>query len=130
MQGSCLCGKVRFELASQPRSIVACHCMQCRKTSGHYVAATQIARDSLKLKGSENITWFRSSEDAMRGFCTFCGSQLFWKREDSTTVSVMAGSLDGPTGLNMDRQIHTSSKGDYYSLPDCEEVAQSSLRKS
>ena len=129
MKGSCLCGKVRYELTSQPRSVVACHCTQCRKTSGHYVAATQIDRDSLELQGSENITWFRSSEEAVRGFCSFCGSQLFWMIENSTTISIMAGSLDRPTGLVMDRQIHSSSKGDYYSLPNCQKVTQSSLRK-
>ena len=38
--GSCECGAVVFELSGKLRDVVACHCGQCRKTSGHYWAAT------------------------------------------------------------------------------------------
>ncbi|WP_442475962.1 GFA family protein [Roseovarius litorisediminis] len=41
MRGSCQCGAVRYEVAGPLRQVVGCHCSQCRKTSGHYVAATQ-----------------------------------------------------------------------------------------
>ena len=40
----------------------------------------------------------------------------------------MAGTLDGPTRLQMDRQICVDSKGDYYCLPEIEIVDQSSLK--
>ncbi|MGB3280519.1 MAG: GFA family protein [Pseudorhodobacter sp.] len=127
MKGSCLCGKVRYRITGQARSIVACHCTQCRKTSGHHVAATQVKRESLEITGSENLNWYRSSETAKRAFCNTCGSQLFWTRCDSADISIMAGTLDNPTGLRMDRQICTESKGDYYPLPNVTIVDQSTL---
>lgn len=127
MHGSCLCGAVTYEVQGQPRSVVACHCTQCRKTSGHYVAATQVASDALAIKGRENLTWFKSSANAQRGFCKTCGSQLFWTANDSGKTSIMAGTLDGDTGLQMDRQLYPASKGDYYDLPHCPSVDQSSL---
>lgn len=127
MHGSCLCGKVSYRISGQARSIVACHCTQCRKTSGHYVAATQVKKDHLKMTGSENLKWYRSSASAKRAFCSNCGSQLFWAQLVSPDISVMAGTLDGLTGLVMDRQICIESKGDYYALPNVANVDQSTL---
>ncbi len=47
--GGCLCGAVRYELQGRLRAVVACHCGQCRRTSGHYVAATAVRHDRLRL---------------------------------------------------------------------------------
>lgn len=127
MQGSCLCGAVNYKISGKVRSVVACHCTQCRKTSGHYVAATQVQKSSLEIQGKDKISWYQSSETAKRAFCATCGSQLFWTELESEDISIMAGSLDGETGLKMDRQICTDAKGDYYAVPDIEIVDQSTL---
>jgi hypothetical protein len=91
------------------------------------VAATQVPKEHLRIEGLSGITWYQSSETARRGFCSTCGSQLFWTEIGSENVSVMAGSLDGTTGLIMDRQLYPETKGDYYPLPDVKTVDQSSL---
>lgn len=127
MQGSCLCGAVNYQVSGRMRSVVACHCTQCRKASGHYVAATQVRKESLQIQGEDNLSWYQSSATAKRAFCKTCGSQLFWTELSSDDVSIMAGTLDGATGLTMDRQIFGDAKGDYYALPDVEAVDQSSL---
>lgn len=118
MNGSCLCGAVTFTLSGQPRDVVACHCIRCRKTSGHFVAATAVPEEALKVTCKAALTWYRSSDQARRAFCSVCGSQLFWKPDGSDHISVMAGSLDGPTGLRISKQIFCADKGDYYDLPD------------
>jgi hypothetical protein len=127
MQGSCLCGAVNYQVSGRMRSVVACHCTQCRKTSGHYVAATQVRNESLEIRGLDNLSWYQSSATAKRAFCKTCGSQLFWTELSSDDISIMAGTLDGATGLKMDRQICSDTKGDYYALPDVEAVDQSTL---
>lgn len=127
MRGSCLCGQVSYEISGQPRSVVACHCTQCRKTSGHHVAATQVSDLDLAVEGLEKITWYQSSPTAKRAFCKTCGSQLFWTELGSGKTSVMAGTLDGITGLTLDRQLFEEDKGDYYQLPDVLGVDQSTL---
>ena len=118
MRGSCLCGKVHYQFNGSSRSVVACHCGQCRKTSGHYVAATQVPTAELEIFGRASMTWYQSSASAERGFCATCGSQLFWSEPASGFTSIMAGSIDGDTHLKMDRQLFVESKGDYYALPD------------
>ncbi|MGO1081292.1 GFA family protein [Inquilinus sp. CA228] len=38
--GGCLCGAVRYRVTGPLRPVVACHCSQCRRTSGHVAAFT------------------------------------------------------------------------------------------
>ncbi|MEM6938871.1 MAG: GFA family protein [Pseudomonadota bacterium] len=117
--GSCLCGGVRFQLKGPLRNSVACHCIQCRKTSGHYVSATQVAPDQLVFLQDDTLTWYHSSAEAKRGFCKNCGASLFWTHEgDGGAISVMSGTLDGPTGIITEKHIFTAFKGDYYTLAD------------
>ncbi|PJI93064.1 hypothetical protein BC777_1932 [Yoonia maricola] len=127
MRGGCLCGAVNYQVSGQVRSVVACHCTQCRKASGHYVAATQVRLECLEIQGNDHLKWYHSSATAKRAFCKICGSQLFWAELESADISIMAGSLDNPTGLQLDRQICTDTKGDYYALPHVKIVDQSSL---
>jgi hypothetical protein len=127
VRGSCLCGKISYKILANPRPVVGCHCVQCRKTSGHYVAATQIENKLLEIEGISNLTWFQSSATAKRGFCKTCGSQLFWTEVGSNKTSVMAGTIDGVTGLVMNRQLYSEVKGDYYELPSVKVVDQSTL---
>ena len=116
--GSCLCGAVRFETTGALRGVVYCHCTQCRKQSGHFYAATDVEDAELEIEGSGNITWFAASDFAKRGFCTTCGSVLFWKRNGSDSISIMAGAFDQPTGLKGETHIFVADKGDYYTLDD------------
>lgn len=118
-QGSCLCGGVTYELSGVLRPSVACHCVQCRKTSGHYVSATQVGPEQLHITKGATLTWFQSTPEAQRGFCNTCGSSLFWKhQDDSGAVSVMSGTIDGATGLETTKHIFTAFKGDYYEIAD------------
>lgn len=116
--GSCLCGGVRYQIIGPMRDVVACHCAQCRKTSGNYVTATQVPQDRLVLNNDETLTWFASSETAKRGFCHRCGGNLFWQQNDEPFISIMAGTIDGPTGLKIDRHIFKSFAGDYYDIAE------------
>lgn len=118
LTGSCLCGAVRFELTGRPRPPVACHCSQCRRTSGHYGVFTAVPLGDFRLTETAGLKWFRSSEVAERGFCGECGASLFWKPGGRGYVAVAAGSLDKPTGLALSGHIFTADKGDYYALDD------------
>lgn len=113
--GSCLCGQVTFVVKGELRPVIACHCRQCRKTSGHHVAATSARRDKVAISGE--VTWYGSSADARRGFCGICGSNLFWDGAGEN-LSIFAGTLDQPTGLRLSGHIFCADKGDYYEICD------------
>jgi hypothetical protein len=116
--GSCLCGAVRFTTRGPLRGVVYCHCSQCRRQSGHFFAATNVADDGIAVEGADNLSWYRASALARRGFCRTCGSALFWKHDDLDYVSVLAGAFDQPSGLRGGMHIFVADKGDYYSIED------------
>ncbi len=116
--GRCLCEGVRFEVRGPLRPVVYCHCTMCRRTSGHFFAATECERKDLHFISQQSLRWYQSSPTARRGFCETCGSQLFWETTGSTGVSILAGAMDLPTGLKASKHIFTADKGDYYEIND------------
>lgn len=114
-RGGCLCGAVTYRVNGPLRPVIACHCVQCRKTSGHFVAATSAAREAVTVTGE--VSWYQSSATARRGFCGTCGSSLFWDGPGAN-LSIHAGSLDAPTGLRLAGHIYCANKGDYYEIAD------------
>lgn len=117
--GGCLCGRVRYRINSPLRPVIACHCEQCRRTSGHFVAATRVSRSGFRIERDDGLRWYESSPGIHRGFCALCGSSLFWQPHDPDSIGIMAGSIDGPIGVRIVRHIHTATAGDYYTIdPD------------
>ncbi|MBL3573217.1 GFA family protein [Rhodovulum sulfidophilum] len=113
--GSCLCGRVRYRIDGPLSPVVACHCSQCRKASGHHVAATTVLRDDLLIEGEQ--CWFASSAGAQRGFCPVCGSNMFWDGGQDY-LAVFAGTLDGDPGIRMAAHVFCADKGAYYEITD------------
>ena len=120
LQGGCLCGAVRYRFTGSSKGVTVCHCAMCRRwhgAPGAYVAGGSGA--DYAIDGEAHLHWFRSSEDAERGFCTQCGSRLFWRSRDGTSsMDVTAGSVDKPTGLTTAAHIWVPDKGDYYGIED------------
>lgn len=116
--GSCLCGKVRFEARGPLRGVAYCHCSQCRRQTGHFLAATNVNDADIDIEGGDALVWYAASRFAKRGFCGSCGSVLFWKHNELDEISVMAGSFDMPTGLKAECHIFVADKGDYYEIDD------------
>lgn len=108
---------MRFAVAGPLRPVVFCHCSQCRRQTGLHYAATEAADADLTITG-ETLRWYHASPDAGRGFCSTCGSALFWKREGSASTSIMAGALDQPSGLEAARHIYVADKPDFYEICD------------
>ena len=116
MKGSCLCGAVSFEVTGPVRAASACHCAQCRRQSGHVWSSAQVDTAAIDILGP--VRWYEASATAKRGFCPSCGSFLFWKAQNEDAMSFSLGSIDGPTGLQLEKHIFSASKGDYYEISD------------
>ena len=114
--GSCLCSAVRFEIIGPLRDVVECHCAMCRKSHGHIGAYTATPKDALRIVEARGLKWYRSSENARRGFCGECGGTLFFEPLTKDYMAIAAGTLDPPTGLKTIVQIYVDSAGDYYPI--------------
>ena len=106
------------------RDIIACHCTQCRRTSGHFVAATACRRQAFALVKAETLKWYVAVPGYRRGFCGECGSSLFFEELGGERVSIAAGSLDEPQGLKIAAHIFAAEAGDYYELDGAASVSQ------
>jgi len=82
------------------------------------MAATRVPRERVHITGGDNITWYRASDRAARGFCATCGSHLFFRPAASGDLALFAGGLDDPTGLALAGHIHVAERGDYYTIAD------------
>ncbi|MCF1463376.1 GFA family protein [Agrobacterium vitis] len=117
-KGSCLCGAVRFQVNGDLPPPDACHCSKCRKHSGHYFASTDVPKDKIEIDGSETISWYQSSEKVRRGFCSVCGTSLFFDPPARDWIAVAMGAFDGPTQTQLKMHIFVADKGDYYDIAD------------
>ena len=115
--GSCMCGAVRFRLDGPLRPVIACHCTECRKASGHFWAATAVPNSSLVFDADADLVWYASSTSARRGFCGKCGSTLFYDPHGEDRIAVSAGVLDAHPALSTQSHIFVAEKGAYYDLP-------------
>ena len=117
-QGSCLCGAVRFDVSGSLPGPDACHCSKCRKHSGHVFASTDVPRSAVTVHGEDKVGWYQSSDKACRGFCSLCGSSLFWDPLFKDWIGLAMGAFDTPTQMQLAIHIFVADKGDYYEIAD------------
>lgn len=119
LTGGCLCGRVRYALAERPPGVVECHCGMCRRWHGHVGGYATVPYAAMTLtSGESDVSWYRSSDFADRGFCRHCSSSLFWRHDNRRNADIAAGTLDQPTGLKTLFHIFVEDKADYTALTD------------
>lgn len=116
--GGCLCGGVTYQIAGDLKDALACHCSQCARTSGNYAAMAACRTADLTIEDGGTLTWFRSSPEVSRGFCSRCGGNLFWRQDPGEETYVTVGTLTPPTGLRLAEHIFVASRSDFYDIAD------------
>lgn len=102
--GSCLCGGLRYEAEPPTLFFAHCHCGYCREAHGAaFVSWVGLAEERFRVvAGAELLCWYASSEQSRRGFCSRCGTTLFFASslcpgEMHVTRTSLRGELDrGP----------------------------------
>jgi hypothetical protein len=69
--GACICGGVRYEVSdrSKLRPVIACHCEQCRRFSGHFIAASGANYEHFTLLNDKTLRWYSYVSGVKQGFC-------------------------------------------------------------
>ncbi len=115
--GRCDCGGVRYRVTGPMRGVVNCHCPRCRRITGHFMAASGAADDDLVVESDATLTWYEPAPGVFYGFCSTCGSTLFWRSDANPGwTSIAAGPLDPPTGLRTTAAWWTAHASDYHVL--------------
>ncbi len=114
--GSCLCGKVKFEIDGEFENFYLCHCKRCRKDTGSAHAANLFSTTA-------SITWI-SGKDLVKAytvpnsqhkkaFCSECGSALPNLQMDGELLVVPAGCLDSYLPIVPDAHIFVTSRAEW-----------------
>ena len=119
IQGGCLCGKVRYEIASALQSADHCHCSMCRRQHGAAFAtyADFKPTDFHWVSGEECITIFEPSPDGGWCFCRECGSSLAGTL-DGDIVTIALGTVEGDPGVKPSFHIFVDSKASWDVISD------------
>lgn len=126
-KGSCLCGKVTFEIIGQFERFFLCHCEHCRKDTGSAHAANLFSTTAKLnwLSGEVDVKTFDFQNSGhVKSFCSNCGSALPNLQMNGALLVVPAGCLDNDISIipqghifysykaNWDEQLHKVSKFD------------------
>jgi hypothetical protein len=113
MSGGCLCGAVRFTATPKEHSVGICHCSICRKwTAGPFFAVE--CGGGVQFENSDNLSVYRSSEWAERGFCKACGTPLFYRLIGKDFYAFSAEAFDDRSDFKLTTQIFIDEKPAYY----------------
>jgi hypothetical protein len=115
--GGCLCGACRYEAVGEPVDVRVCHCRKCQKATGApFYARVRMPGAAVTIAGP--VGWYPSSDAVLRGFCPHCGTSLFSRRADGSTIGLLMGSLDEPDRFAPTEHIWVSSKQAWLQLAD------------
>lgn len=112
-KASCLCGAVKITANEINPKFTVCHCDTCRGWGGAPYFAVKCGTN-VKIEGDDKVKMYDSSSWASRGFCTGCGTHLFFKFKQSGDYNVAAGLFKHLEGLEMDMQYFSDQRPDYY----------------
>lgn len=118
IKGHCVCGAVEIIIKEYGDFVYTCHCDNCRRMNSGPVLSVDLGpKENIEfLKGKSKITIY-IDEDVERGFCSICGSTLFWHDPNDNHYCMNAELFDDIikcASFNM--ELFYDMKPDYYSF--------------
>ncbi len=99
LSGGCQCGAVRYRTSVALENPHLCHCRMCQKASGNlFTALASLPKSEIQWTRGSAARW-RSSAHVERGFCSKCGTPLFYDDIGSDDIAITIGSLDQPVDV-------------------------------
>ena len=116
LTGSCLCGRVSYEVDAELEGIAHCHCETCRKSHASAFASIASApRDRFRwTQGEDLLNTYESSPGKLRRFCSVCGSHLVAERVGHPNFMLRLGCLDTPVIVDRQQHIWRSDGASWY----------------
>ena len=118
-KGGCLCGAVRFEIPVPTAKFNICHCGMCRKWSAGPFMSVHCSGE-VRFDNEDGLAWYQGSPWAERGFCSKCGTSLFWRlaQNPDQMLIVSVEAFDEASDLTLERHIYIDSKPERYDFAD------------
>jgi hypothetical protein len=120
IQGTCLCGTLRYEIDGPLTSMMNCHCSMCRKQHGAAFATYAVAplAGFRWIAGEDEVVRYQSSAQGSRAFCRRCGSVAPGAFPSMGIVFAPAGNLGGDLGRHPEGHMFVGSKAPWHAITD------------
>jgi hypothetical protein len=121
IRGSCLCGKVKYEVSGALSHVTHCHCSRCRKAHGAaFGTYARVKADDFRfVEGESVVSKYASSEGVVRTFCGNCGATLqFISAKRPATFALAIGTLDDDPRVRPEMHIFVGSKAPWVEIHD------------
>lgn len=115
--GKCLCGAVSFTAKDVSSEVSACHCGMCLRWSGGPLISAMTK--TIEWHSDETLGVVTSSAWAERGFCSKCGSGLFYRMTSGKyqgNTSILLGALDDRSGFAFTKEWFIDNKPEAYAF--------------
>ena len=120
IKGNCACGEVEYIITDKPLFTQACHCKNCKKSTGSsFVIHTMIFEKDLIVNG--NVSSAELPTGSGKGyrayFCVICGVYLYCKYEVAKgRVAIRSATLEYP--LTPQAHIFVKDKDPWIEIND------------
>ena len=121
LEGSCLCGGIRYEIDGPLGRVVNCHCSMCRKATGAaFRTRARVPTAAFRwVQGEELVSGYDSSPNETRTFCRVCGATLpTFFRDRPGELGLPLGTLDGDPGVRPSAHVWVDSKAPWWTITD------------
>ena len=101
MNGSCLCGRIAYEVTCLDTAIEHCSCRTCRKAhAAAFNTSAGVRRDHFRwIRGAEFLARYESSPGKQRCFCSGCGTHLVAEIAGDDELILRVATLDEDPGV-------------------------------
>ena len=121
--GSCSCGFVKYSINEDPLFTQACHCDDCKKSTGSaFVISSMILESCFEIEEGElhATTLPTGSGSGYKPFfCKKCGTYIYCEYERAPgIILIRTSSLDEAQNFPPQAHVFTKSKVDWIHLDD------------
>lgn len=122
--GQCLCGAVKYELASDPVMSGICHCKNCQRQAGSaFSTLSAVPVSDLKFTSGEPKLYQDSATTSggtvKRYFCGTCGSPLYSETPGQPGMAFLkTGTLDDTSDFAPQFHVWCDSKQNWVELAE------------
>jgi hypothetical protein len=106
--GGCQCGAIRFRISGKLGRPSICHCRMCQKQFGGFFSALVTAPDEGMEWTRGEPSYFQSSVNIDRGFCSNCGTPMTYRHPGGLELAI--GTFDDRSDLQPQIQVNHDAR--------------------
>ena len=134
VDGTCLCGQIKFEADIDPKTTTICHCTDCQINSGTafgYVVGA--VNNSFKVLRGELSFYIKIADSGAKrelAFCGKCGTRIYARpvKKQSGFFGLRVGTIRQRRSLQPKRQVWKKSCLDWVELIETDQTFETQPR--